>query len=291
MTRRSHLPLVLLLLSPSAANAAPPPPFDTFTRAWLDDPAWSNGGVERATYDATRRQGDDGGELRYEVRLTTRREVASPQTFTTSTDGQGRAVIRQHLRKQMTGEAGDVQASLTCYVGIDDYKSLKLELGLLDEQGATFKRYVNHGGTLRWEQHSPRAGEGHQTNSFAPTDNLVFFNALPAVLRGYPFDAPVEFELAVIDNQLDAGWSNTRPGKYVVRYGGRHVLDLPIGQVDAHQVMLFFIGPSREFRPPAKFWFAADAGLRHVMLRYEGPAGTVYQIRRLQQPDGADRSE
>ena len=68
-----------------------------------------------------------------------------------------------------------------------------------------------------------------------------------------------------------------------VTYVGLEALDLPVGRVEAHHLRVAPTSP-RQGNPaePYHYWFAADAGLRHVMVQYEGQDGITYKLRSVE---------
>lgn len=285
-----HIPLSIVLLVSggalaAAAHAQDDDALQQFTHPWRDDPVWSDGLAEIAIYKATR---DVYGVPRsYDARFITNTEYASPETFTKSDQQTGRLVFKFHVREDIPTEKYDYHYSTMCYVGMDDLKSLKLDMGSQEDCGATYKQITNHAGNLWWRQHSYMPGEGEQSGELQPPANLVFFDALPLVLRGYPFDTPApgprprNVALKVIPDQTTNRWSPTRPEDWVVVYIGREQLDLPIGPTEAHALELRYAGPTREARPPVRLWFAADPALLHIMVKYEGP-GQTYALQSVQ---------
>ena len=147
-----------------------------------------DGKAECATYEATRTIYDK--PRAYTARIYINKEHASPETFTKSSDGTGRAVFKLHVRDDIPTENYTYHYSTMCYVGQDDLKSLKLDMGSQEDCGATFKQYINHAGTLRWRQQSYFPNEGERADELKPEPNFAFQDALPLILRGYPFDNP-----------------------------------------------------------------------------------------------------
>jgi hypothetical protein len=256
-----------------------------FSRPWRDDPIWYDGQAEIARYDATRTI--YGKSRRYVARFFTNKELASPETFTKSIHG-GREVFKFHLREDIGTENYSYHYSTMCYVGTGDLKSLKLDAGSQEDCGASFKQYINHAGRLWWNQHSYFPGQGHTSGEYPPPGNLAFFNALPLILRGYPFaNPPPVMVLEVIDNQTSTRFSEARPRQGHVIYQDKQMMELPLGRIAAHRLQFYFDdGPPGEARPGEvdlhTYWFAADPQRRHIMLRYQGPKGQTYSLRSVQ---------
>lgn len=252
---------------------------DGLTRSWRDDPVWHDGQAECATYEATRTI--YGTPRPYTARVFINKEVASPDTFTKSADSKGRAVFKVHIRDDIPTENYTYHFSTMSYVGVDDLKSLKLDMGSQEDCGATFKQYVNHAGKLRWRQHSYFPNEGERSGELEPGKHFAFQDALLLILRGYPFDDPPKtLELQLLRDQTDTHLTlpdELATGVSIVQYRGREVLDLPYGEVDAHHLVLW-LAPDWE----EHFWFAADPALRHAMVQHTGGHGIMYRLKALE---------
>ncbi len=252
-----------------AEDADPANPLDHFTREWRDDPVWFDGKAEIAEYEATRTI--YGSERRYTAKLMTNKEHADPESKTKSADGSGRSVFKFHAREDIPTQKYTYHYSTMVYVGTDDLKCLKLDMGSMEDCGASFKQLVNHQGELTWHQFSYFPNEGHRTGAYEPAANLVFHDALPLVLRGYPFDNPEPMNLALLPEQTTTKWSAYEPTQTAVEHLGVSELELPFGKIAAHHLT---VGPDQ-------FWFAADPDLRHVMVAYESPDGITYRLKSL----------
>lgn len=259
-------------------------PFASFTRAWREDPVWHDGQAELAVYEATR--DIYGQSRRYAARMYTNKELADKQTKTKSATGRGREVFKHHLREDITTQHYTIHYSTMCYVGTTDLKSLKIDMGSQEDCGATFKQFVNHAGICQWHQFSYFPNEGRRSGQYPPTKSFVFQDALSLVLRGYPFDAPMDLSLMVVPDQTSNLTTRPRPQAGTVKYVGFETLKLPVGQVDAHHVTFNYnlgvVLQGGEGKPPIHhYWFAAEqsAPWLCVMVRYEGPEGTSYKLR------------
>ncbi len=254
-------------------------PLADFTRDWRDDPVWYDGKAECATYEATRTI--YGQPRPYTARIFINKEHASPETFTKSDDGKGREVFKLHVRDDIATENYNYHFSTMCYVGTDDLKSLKLDMGSIEDCGATFKQYVNHAGTMTWRQHSYFPDEGERSGTIKPSKRFAFEDALPVILRGYPFDDPPKtLELQLLRDQTDSHLTlpdELKAGVAIVQYRGLEELDLPYGAMKAHRLVLW-LAPDWQ----TDLWFAQNPALGHVMVRYRGVHGTDYRLKTLQ---------
>lgn len=272
-----HLPIVLLLISTACAQpqpeAAPDSPFRHFTRDWRDDRVWFDGKAECAVYDAVRVI--YGKERQYKARLFTNKEYASAETKTKSATGKGRAVFKHHLREDIPTENYHYHFSTMVYVGTNDLKSLKIDMGSQEDCGATFKQFINHAGTLNWAQFSYFPDEGRKEGSYEPGSDLTYQDALSLVLRGYPFDDPRDIALALVPDQTDTHLTEARPLSATVTYIGREGLDLPNGHREAHHLT---VTCEQGVPRTMHYWFDAEDDLRRIMLKYSDDRGYTLEL-------------
>lgn len=251
-------------------------PFAKFTHSWRDDPVWHDGKAEIAVYDATRVI--YGAKRQYHARFYTNKEHADAQTKTKNAAGQGRRVFKHHLREDIPTKNYTYHFSTMVYVGVDDLKSLKLEIGSLEDCGSTFKQYINHAGKLEWRQSTYFPGEGYKNGVYTPSSNFIFHNALSVILRGYPFLSPPEkIEFDLLRDQISTRFSlPDELGRCVavVQYRSQEILDLPYGKLDAYYLVLLLAPDWKEH-----YWFSADPSMLNVMVQYENSRGTRYKLR------------
>ncbi|MAE65652.1 MAG: hypothetical protein CMJ18_15395 [Phycisphaeraceae bacterium] len=259
----------------AAARDGAATPFDSFTRAWREDPIWNDGKAEIAHYDAIR--SIYGVDRNFTARVFVNKEHASAQTKTKSASGQGRGVFKVHWRHDIPTENYRYHYSTMCYVGTRDLKSLKLDMGSQEDCGASFKQFINHAGTLEWHQFSYFPDEGHRQGTYSPPANLVFHDALGLILRGYPFDAPRTIELKVLRSQTSTRLGTYEPVSAKLSYRGKIEIDLPVGTRAAHHLVLEFSDDATD-----QYWFAADATapMLHLLLQYEGSDGIRMRLAR-----------
>ena len=257
---------------PAAADA-----FASFTQAWRKDEIWHDGKAEVTIYDATRTIYDK--QRKYTARLYTNKEHASPNSKTKDTKGQGRAVFKHHLREDIDTENYRYHYSTMCYVGIDDLKSLKIDMGSQEDCGASFKQVINHDGELTWNLFSYFPSEGHKTGSDEAPNNLVFHDALSLVLRGFPFRNPPDTPVfLMLPDQTTTYHSGIALQAITVRYKGRKFVHLPIGRVDSEHLAISIEGSGDKH----EYWFDFDhtAPRLNVMVQYKGPGGITYKLRK-----------
>ena len=263
---------VLVALACAAAQQGGADPFAEFTRDWRDDRVWYDGKAEHAVYAASR---DIYGQQRtYEASIYTNKEHADPETKTKSSGGSGREVFKHHVRDDIPTENYTYHYSTMCYVGTSDLKSLKIDMGSQEDCGSTFKQFVNHAGTLTWTQFSYFPDEGHRQGTYEPSAKLVYQDALPVVLRGYPFDTPREIAVELVVDQTTTHLSRAEPMDATIEYRGRATLSLPIGEIEAHHVRV-----TRADGVAHDYWFDAGDERQHVMVQYTGPGGQSYRLK------------
>lgn len=292
MAHRTTPLIFLAVLGVLRATEGADNPLAAFTRSWRDDPIWYDGQAEVAIYDATRTI--YGTARCYTARLYTNKEHASAETFTKSPEvGQppARAVFKHHLREDIPTVNYNYHFSTMCYVGTDDLKSLKLDLGSQEDCGATFKQYINHAGKLTWSQFSYFPNQGRREGAYRSSPNLAFHDALSLILRGYPFDnPPPPLNLDILRDQTTNKHSSSEPEPVRVGYQDKETLDLPIGQIVAHHLVLHRTirsttrDPNNVATYTEDYWFAADPALLHVMVQYRNRSGRkiTYKLRSLQ---------
>lgn len=291
--------------SPTPAADAGNDPFATFTRHWRDRDIWmGEDQYESAEYEPLGVKKAHAGEReigelgRAKVFILIGREMADPVTRIRSLTDQGRDAFKvitcrmpddEESSNPVVGFAGPPPLGTMAYVGVSDLKSLLLEVAVVDEQGVSFKQIVNHKGTLSWHQFSRRAGEGHQTfEGPVPSGGFVFREALPLVLRGYPFASPVEMTIGLMPDQGRSRVTSMRPDAYRVEFVGKEELVTPAGKKHAYYLRLRHVGPTREMRPELHYWFDADAATGHVMIQHVGE-GTNLRLRAVSQVKTANR--
>lgn len=276
------IPLLFLALSGCAqVQADGHNPLAAFNHDWERDAIWHDGKAEVAQYDATRTVYDQ--TRHYIATIYTNKEaVAGEPSFTKSADGGGRMAFKNHTREDIPTQNYDYHYSTMCYVGAEDFQSLKLDMGSQEDCGASYKQFIHHDGELAWHQFSYFPDQGHRAGESDVPAGFVFQDALGVVLRGYPFDQPREITLSILPNQTTTKWSPVKPVPMTVSYVGEEVLDLPVGETEAHHLR---VTPDSAEAPAGThdYWFAADgtAPTLHVMVKYQGPGGQTYALRSL----------
>ena len=137
------------------------------------------------------------------------------------------------------------------------------------------------GGSVAAEQFCYFPGAGAARATYPAEPGLAFHDALSLTLRDYPFDAaqkPV-MELELVADQTDTHETEQRPRAATVRYVGAETVRVPYGEVPSHHLRVEH--PSDGGVARSDYWFAADPEMRHVMVKYEGPYGVRYELKRL----------
>ncbi|MBL8863292.1 MAG: hypothetical protein JNK02_14950 [Planctomycetes bacterium] len=241
---------------------------------WRTDPAWYDGRAEVCVYEATRTI--YGVERRYEARAYTNKELLDERRGVKAEGQQGLEVFKHHWSERVPTEKYDYDFSTMSYARTSDLSPWKLTAATQDDCGASFKEVWRVGsGYAFWESvYFPGAGR----RSGELERGFVFFDALPLTLRDYDFEAKRDLVLAVLPSQKDVRAVSFVPERRTVRFAGTAELDLPIGKLRAHELVLLRPDGSTE----ARYWFDADgsAPALHVLVRHEGPGGVGYRLAR-----------
>ena len=275
MLMRLVFVIAFVLLWPSAFTHAQPTtqpdvdPFANFTRAWRNDAKWANGSVEEAEYQS----GEKGGD---QASITTSKVMADPATKNRAADPTAKE-LREAFQQASFHLAKPEHLSFSyqtlVFVGVSDLKSLRVDMSA----GLTFKQFINHKGTLEWHQFSAEPGDSHQTGKYSPPKRLLYENAVPLVLRGYPFDGDhMPIEVALLPSIASAGMSSAEPVPARITYVGREEIETPMGKLATHHLAITPVGG--DAASVRNFWFAADEKLLHVLVRGEKKSGVTYQL-------------
>jgi hypothetical protein len=258
----------LLLTACTAPVAAAP------GDGWSTDRAWYDGLAETCTYEATRTI--YGLERRYEAVAHTNKENVDPATTCKSATSEGLEVFKHHWSERVPTENYDYDFSTMSYTLAADLSAWKLTAATQEDCGASFKEVWRDGARLCWAESVYFPGCGRKEGRIV--GDAVFFDALTLRLRGYDFEGRRDLELAVVPMQKDTHSVPFEPEKRVVRFAGTSEQDLPVGKVRAHELQL--VKPDGAVE--ARYWFAADASAPwlHALVRYEGPQGVTYRLKR-----------
>jgi hypothetical protein len=167
----------------------------------------------------------------------------------------------------------------------DTLETLKLVASTQEDCGATFKRFVVADGQVDARSFCYFPGGGDTSETYrrpGNAENFTFHDTLSLRLRDYPFDASPAptMKLKLVPDQTDTHATPLRAEEAEVRYVKREMLTLPYGSVDAHHLVVTHAphGGTTE----SHYWFAAAPRLRHVMVKYRGPFGVEYDLKRLE---------
>lgn len=272
------LPLALLFTSLSK-GASPLPesqPGEFQAGAWLNDRTWYDGKAEKCIYEATRTL--YGVERRYDARAYTNKQQMDPRTTTKSASGQGVEVFKHHWSERVPTAAYDYDFSTATFSRTSDLQLFKLTASTQEDCGASFKQATREGDSFVFFESSYFPGDGVRTGKLDRAQDLVAEDALPLVLRNYPFDAPKDLALSLIPTQKDTHAVRWEPVPHTVRSAGTETLTLPAGEFAAHRLDLF----DGRGTIVSSFWFSAsgEAPLLHVLLKAVNPrGGTSYELK------------
>lgn len=282
---------------PAAPSPAGPPPAGALaelSRDLFTDIEWPQSVIEIAEYSVTIKTPDNNFKDR--AKLTIRKDFADPVTRARALDRNLpglRPVLAWRLSCPVSRGGEDHGLTMLGYVGLSDLKSLKIDMALFDEDGLSFKQWVNHKGTLDWNQFGHEPGEGPDAGKLSPAPpDLTFVDALPVVLRGLRFEKPVDLKLPMLPSR--ATTLATRDSFVTMRVtssGTAEEIEAGGVKQKAYRVDVTVAEPATKpadererpmrpghdnepaFRPPLRFWFAADPKLNRVMLRCTSPSG------------------
>ncbi|MHC4948632.1 MAG: DUF3108 domain-containing protein [Planctomycetota bacterium] len=263
-----------------AVTAAPRPP----ASSWRTDPAWDAGKAEWALYDATRTI--YGRPRVYEATVFTNVQRMDRGTTTKSGRDGGDAVdvFKHNVSEMVPTEHYTYRFLTTSFVRRDDLRPYKLVMSSQEDCGATYRRFVVDGGQVDVESfcYFPDAGAAPERYRVpGRPENFAFHDMLTLTLRDYPFDADPGpgRRVKLVPDQTQPRPVSARPAEALVRYAGRETVQVPYGDVDAHHLRVEH--DAMGGTTTSDYWFAADAALRHVLVRYEGPYGVTYELKRL----------
>lgn len=252
---------------------------------WRTDPAWYEGKAEWALYDATR---IIYGEPRtYEATIFTNKQHMDPATTTKASDWQRPGnveVFKHNLSEMIPTENYTYRFLTTAFIRTDNLGLFKLIASTQEDCGATYKDFTTtNDGRVQAVQFSYFPDEGRSTTTYAMGDRFAAHDALSLTLRDFPFSTAKEGDTRTIEllaDQTDTHATPLKPARATVRYAGPETLNLPIGEVRAHHLIVTHdeIGGMTE----SHYWFADDAeNMRRIMVRYEGPWGVEYRLKQL----------
>lgn len=265
--------------APAAPGAAAPAadaglPWELRADGWRTDRAWYDGRAEKCTYEASRVI--YGRPRSYVAIAYTNKQRMDPATTVKAAGDGGFEAFKHHWSERVPTEAYDYDFSTATFTRADDLSAYKLTAATQEDCGASFKQAWRADGELRWLESVYFPGAGLRQGAL-DARGVHFADALPLVLRDYPFDAPRDVALTLVPFQKDTHRVPFTPRRHTVRYERRATLELPVGAVDAHLLELVDAGGS----VVARFGFAADgsAPWLHALVYFEGPAGTTYRLR------------
>jgi hypothetical protein len=273
----------LALLSATVAAAAGAQGQDPAATSWRTDPAWYRGKAEWALYDAQRVI--YGTPRRYEATIFTNKQRMDAETTTKASGASGSRTIevfKHNLSEMVPTDNYTYRFLTTCFVRTDSLGTYKLVMSSQEDCGATYKQFVVDRSQVVASCLSYFPDEGSKGARFESPPSLAFHDALSLTLRDYPFDAdePPTLTLELIPDQTHTHETPLRPAEAKVTYVGRETVQVPYGDVEAHHLRVDHA--AAEGTTQSDYWFAADPAARHVMVRYAGPHGVEYRLKRLE---------
>jgi hypothetical protein len=253
--------------------------------SWRDDPAWSQGKAEWALYDATRVI--YGKPRRFEATIFTNRQRMDRSTTTKAADWRDPGAVdtfKHNVSELVPTDNYTYRFLTTTFHRADTLAPYKVVASTQEDCGATYRQFVVDDGRVRARSfcYFPEAGESSAEYALPTgTPPLRFHDGLTLALRDYPFDTRPhpELRLQLVPDQTDTHETDLRPEPATVRYAGRETITTPMGAIDAHHLR---VEHSLHGGVTASdYWFAADPRMRHVLVKYAGPWGVTYELKRL----------
>jgi hypothetical protein len=243
---------------------------------WRTDPIWYDGQAEVCVYEASRPI--YGVPRTYLATAYTNKQQMDPSTSTKAAGSEGVEVFKHHWSERAPTERYDYDFSTAVFVRSEDLAPFKLTAATQEDCGASFKQVWAEGARLSWMDSVYFPDAGIRSGVLARPEQAHFADALPLLLRDFPFDAPQERELWLVPGQRDTHQVSFEPVRAVVRHVGRETLDLPVGSVAAHHLRVDGDGVGCDL------WFAADgtAPWLHALVRYGDDRGVTFALKSLQ---------
>lgn len=272
---RTMMTILIGLVLACRADAGEPP-------AWRTDSAWHQGKAESALYEAERVI--YGEKRRYETAIYTNAEHVDPATTTKAEDWRAPGMIpvfKHTVSQTIPTENYDYRFLMSGSVRADDLSPYKLTSTSQEDCGTSFREFLIRDGRVEAMQSSYFPGAGHSKAEFRTPESVALHDLLSLTLRDFPFDAethPTQM-LELIPSQYDNRQTKLKPAPARVEYVKRETIDVPYGSVDAHRLRVHHEedGGATE----SYYWFAAKPDMRRVLVKYCGPYGMHWQLKRL----------
>lgn len=245
--------------------------------AWRTDRVWYDGLAEMCVYEATR---TIYGQVRsYEATAYTNKENVDPKTTCKSASNEGVEMFKHHWSERVPTPKYDYDFSTMSYTRAADLSAYKLTAATQEDCGASFKEMWRDGDHLKWLE-SVYFPDGGRHEGTLRESRAVFFDALTLTLRDYDFVKRDDLLLWVVPMQKDTHRVAFEPARRTVRHVASGEIEVPAGKIATHELALV----DGEGRTEARFWFAADGGAPwlHALVRYEGPQGITYVLKKLE---------
>ena len=252
---------------------------------WRTDSAWHKGKAEWALYEAQRTI--YGKPRFYEATIFTNKQHMDLSTTTKAAnwrDADTIEVFKHNVSEMIETDHYTYRFLTTCFVDTKTLEPYKIVASSQEDCGSTHKQFVIEDGQVHATSNSYFPNEGVQDISYrrpGESRHFAFHDTLTLTLRDYPFDAdePPIMKLKLIVDQTDNHATSQRPEEATVRFVGRESITVPYGTIDAHHLVVEHAEQGGTTK--SEYWFAADATMRHVLVKYEGPYGIKYELKRL----------
>jgi hypothetical protein len=270
----------VLVLAPRVLTAEPAAPRSA--SSWKADRAWNQGQAEFALYDAVRPL--YGIDRHYDARIFTNKQYMNPETTTKASnwrDAGNIEVFKHNVSEMIPTENYTYRFLTTGFIRVDTLKTYKLAMSSQEDCGSTYKQFIATDGEVRARAFCYFPDAGARSVEYDAPRRLAFQDALSLRLRDYPFDASERptLTLDLVPDQTDTHETSLRPSRATVSYVGRETITVPYGDVEAHHLRVSHDRDGGAER--SEYWFADSREMRHVMVRYRGPYGVRYELRKL----------
>lgn len=250
--------------------------------AWRTDGAWFEDKAEWAVYEASRTI--YGEQRKFEATIFTNAQHQDQRTTVKAEDHEDEnaiPVFKHTISKVIPTDNYDYHFLTTAFIHRETMRPYKYVSSSQDDCGTSYREYIVRGVHVDAIQFSYFPSEGRSETRYRGGDALAFHDALTFHLRDYPFDAPNQPSIAIqrVPTQQTNRAASMHPAPAIIEYVGRETIDVPYGSIDTHHLRMEHTedGGTTE----SHYWFAADYDKRHVLVRYEGPFETVYELKRL----------
>jgi len=273
---------VILPANPGEGNTAGRDAAASTGPSWRTDPAWDRGKAEWALYDATRVI--YGEPRRYDAAIFTNTQHMDPETTTKAADWRDPdaiPVFKHNVSEIVPTENYKYRFLTTSFVRTEDLSPYKVVASSQEDCGSTYKQFVVADDRVDAMQFSYFPGEGRSDATYDAPSALAFHDALTLTLRDFPFEQATpgaEQTIQLVADQTDNHASSQRSASATLRFEGVETVEVPHGDVECFHLAVLHDAVGGAQR--SDYWFATDPDMLHVLVKYEGPYGVRYELKK-----------